>query len=159
MADRNAPRTTGEEREMLVDFLDYLRESVVLKLVGVSEADARRPMVASGTSLLGIGKHLVRVEIAWFQFAFAGLDVRVPTDELSDEDGVGSIIEAFQQAVRRSNEIVAACADLSQLGRRPIRTPDPMPLRWILVHMIEETGRHAGHADIMREQIDGVTGR
>lgn len=159
MADRNAPRTSGEEREILVDFLDYLRESAVLKVVDVSEADARRAMVASGTSLLGIVKHLVRVEVVWFQFAFAGLDVGVPPDELSDEDGVDSIVESYRQAVRRSNEIVAACVDLSQLSRRAVRTPHPMPLRWILVHMIEETGRHAGHADIMREQIDGVTGR
>jgi gluconate kinase len=99
------------------------------------------------------------VEIAWFQFSFAGHDVRVPTSELSDADRVQPIVESYRQEVKRSNEIVAACSDLSQLSRRAIRTSDPMPLRWVLVHMIEETGRHAGHADILREQIDGVTGR
>lgn len=159
MADRNAPRTMGDERQLLVDFLDYLRESVALKVVGVSEEDARRPMVGSGTSLLGIVKHLVRVEIAWFQFSFAGHDVRVPPNELSDADRVQPIVESYRQEVNRSNEIVDACRDLSQLSRRAIRTSDPMPLRWVLVHMIEETGRHAGQADILREQIDGVTGR
>jgi uncharacterized damage-inducible protein DinB len=159
MADRNVPRTTGDERQILVDFLDYLRESVVLKVVGVSEEDARRPMVGSGTSLLGIVKHLVGVEIAWFQFSFAGNDVRVPPSELSDADRVQPIVESYRQEVNRSNDIVGACRDLSQPGRRAIRTSDPMPLRWVLVHMIEETGRHAGHADILREQIDGVTGR
>ena len=159
MADRDAPRTTGDERRILVDFLDYLRESVVLKVVGVPEAEARRPMVASGTSLLGIMKHLVRVEIAWFQFSFAGHDIRVPTSELSDADRVQPIVESYRQEMKTNNEIVAACHDLSQLSRRAIRTSDPMPLRWVLVHMIEETGRHAGHADILREQIDGVTGR
>jgi uncharacterized damage-inducible protein DinB len=159
MADRNVPRTMGDERQILVDFLDYLRQSVVLKVVGVPEAEARRPMVASGTSLLGIMKHLVRVEITWFQFSFAGHDVRVPTSELSDADRVQPVVETYRQEVKRSNEIVAACPDLSELSRRAIRTSDPMPLRWVLVHMIEETGRHAGHADILREQIDGVTGR
>jgi uncharacterized damage-inducible protein DinB len=159
MADRNVPRTRGDERQILVDFLDYLRESVVLKVVGVPEAEARRPMVASGTSLLGIMKHLVRVEIAWFQFSFSGHDVRVRTDQLSDADRVQPIVDSYRQEVTRSNEIVGACPDLSQLSRRAIRTSDPMPLRWVLVHMIEETGRHAGHADILREQIDGVTGR
>jgi uncharacterized damage-inducible protein DinB len=159
MPDRNVPRTPGDERGILVDFLDYLRESVVLKVADVSDDDARRPMVDSGTSLLGIVKHLVRVEVAWFQFSFAGRDVRVPTSELSDADCVQPIVESYRQEVNRSNEIVSACRDLSQLGRRPIRTSDPMPLRWVLVHMIEETGRHAGHADILREQIDGVTGR
>jgi hypothetical protein len=159
MADRNAPRTTGDERQILVDFLDYLRQSVVLKVVGVPEAEARRPMVASGTSLLGILKHLVRVEITWFQFSFAGHDVRVPTSELSDADRVQPMVDSYRQEVTRSNEIVGACPDLSELSRRAIRTSDPMPLRWVLVHMIEETGRHAGHADILREQIDGVTGR
>lgn len=142
-----------------MDFLDYLRESVVLKVVGISEADARRPMVASGTSLLGIMKHLVRVEIAWFQFAVAGREVRVPTDALADTDRLQPMIESYRREVRESNEIVAACHDLSQISRRSIRTPDPMPLRWVMVHMIEETGRHAGHADILREQIDGRTGR
>jgi Protein of unknown function (DUF664) len=159
MVDRNAPRTTGDEKQLLGVFLDYLRESVALKVDGVPDADVRKPMVASGTSLLGIVKHLVRVEVAWFQYGFAGLEVQVPSDELSDEDRLESVVDSYRREVGRSNEIVAACPDLSQLSRRAIRTPDPMPLRWVLVHMIEETGRHAGHADILREQIDGVTGR
>jgi uncharacterized damage-inducible protein DinB len=159
MSDRHVPRTTGDERQLLVAFLDYLRESVALKVDGVPDTEARRPMVASGTSLLGIVKHLVRVEVAWFQYGFAGLDVVVPTDELSDDDRPQSVVDAYRREAKTSNEVIAGCPDLSQLSQRPVRTPEPMPLRWVLVHLIEETGRHAGHADILREQIDGVTGR
>ncbi|MHB8437587.1 MAG: DinB family protein [Acidimicrobiales bacterium] len=157
--DRDAPRTTGDERQMLLGFLDYLREAIVNKVDGLADDDARRPMVASGTSLMGLVKHLIRVETAWFPWSFAGEDVSIPDDGLSDGDTVESLVRSYRQACERSNEIVAACGDLDRLSVRPVRVPQLMPLRWVLVHMIEETGRHAGHADILREQIDGSTGR
>jgi hypothetical protein len=74
-------------------------------------------------------------------------------------DTVASAVAAYRAAAIRNDEIVAAAGDLSAMCKRKPPTTEPMSLRWILVHMIEETGRHAGHADILREQIDGATGR
>ena len=157
--DYHPPWTLAGEKETLVDFLDYLRGAVIRKASGLPAATVRRPMAGSGTSLLGLVKHLTRVEIAWFQYAFAGADVRVPGDDLADDDEPQSVIDDYQMAIAVSNRIVAEAADLTQPAKRRAVAPEPMSLRWILVHMIEETGRHAGHADILREQIDGSVGR
>jgi len=157
--DHHTPWTLAGEKETLVDFLDYLRGAVIRKASGLPAATARRPMVGSGTSLLGLIKHLTRVETVWFQYAFAGADVRVPGDDLADADEPQSVIDDYQMAITVSNRIVAEAADLTQPAKRRAVAPEPMSLRWILVHMIEETGRHAGHADILREQIDGSVGR
>ena len=157
--DHHTPWTLAGEKGTLVDFLDYLRGAVIRKASGLPAAAARRPMVGSGTSLLGLIKHLTRVEIVWFQYAFAGADVQVPGDDLADDDDPQSVIGDYQAAVAVSNRIVAESPDLSQPAKRRAVAPEPMSLRWILVHMIEETGRHAGHADILREQIDGSVGR
>jgi Protein of unknown function (DUF664) len=156
--DHHTPWTLAGEKETLVDFLDYLRGAVIRKASGLPVAAVRRPMVGSGTSLLGLIKHLTRVEIVWFQYAFAGADVHVPGDDLADDDDPQSVIGGYQAAVTVSNRIVAESLDLARPKRRAV-APEPMSLRWILVHMIEETGRHAGHADILREQIDGSVGR
>lgn len=159
MADRRTPFVNTGERETLVAYLDYLREAIVVKADGLSEADARRALVPSGTSVLGLVKHLTMVEVSWFQWSFAGLDVRVPAGELADDDSVDSLITEYRAATASNNEIVAGERDLSVLCARKPPTTDPMSLRWVLVHMIEETARHAGHADILREQLDGETGR
>jgi len=159
MPDRRTPFVNTSERETLVAFLDYLREAVVAKAAGLSPDDARRALVPSGTSLLGLVKHLTMVEVSWFQWSFAGDDIRVPTDRVSDTDTVASVISTYRAATARNNEIVTATDDLSTLCARRPPTTDPMSLRWVLVHMVEETARHAGHADILREQIDGTTGR
>jgi uncharacterized damage-inducible protein DinB len=159
MSDRRTPFLHAGEREMLVAFLDYLRESVEAKAAGLAEADARRPMVPSGTSVLGLVKHLTMVEVAWFHWAFAGLDVAVPPGDLADDDTAASVLACYRAARERSNELVAGCDDLDRLCARQSLAPEPMSLRWVLVHMVEETGRHAGHADIVRELIDGTVGR
>ncbi len=159
MPDRRTPFVNAGERETLVAFLDYLRDAIVVKTEGLSEADARRELVPSGTSVLGLVKHLTMVEVSWFQWSFAGLDVRVPRDRLTDDDRIDEVVAAYRRACARNNEIVAADPDLTKRCARKPPTTDPMSLRWILVHMVEETGRHAGHADILREQLDGETGR
>jgi len=158
-ADHRTPWTSGGERETLVDFLDYLRAAVVRKARDVPDARARRALVPSGTSLLGLVAHLTRVEVFWFQWAFAGLDVDVPDDHIGTGVNAEEIVDAYRRAAAASNDIVARTADLSTRCRRAGVAPQPMTLRWVLVHMIEETGRHAGHADILREQIDGSVGR
>lgn len=159
MRDRRTPFTNDGERETLVAFLDYLREAVLLKVAGLDDDSLRRVLVPSGTSLLGLVKHLTMVEIAWFPFSFAGADVWVPSSELEPADTTASVIGGYRSAIADSTEIVAAAADLDQLCVRAAFAPDRMSLRWVLVHMVEETGRHAGHADILREQLDGQVGR
>ena len=145
---------------MLVAFLDYLRESVILKLDGVTDGQAREPGVPSGTSLLWLVKHLALVERAWFQFAFAGRHGSVVGEgELKEDDTIESVVADYRSTIATSNEIVAGCDDLGRLCAQKSTAPSPMSLRWVLVHMVEETGRHAGHADILRERIDGSIGR
>jgi uncharacterized damage-inducible protein DinB len=159
VADRQTPFSLGDERQTLVEFLDYLRESVIIKASGLPEEQARTPGVPSGTSLMGLVKHLTLVEIVWFQHRFAGEDVWVPHDALGPDDRVDHLIGDYRAATARSNEIVATCDDLGAHSARPFFDVGPLTLRWILVHMVEETARHAGHADILRERIDGSVGR
>ena len=144
-------------------FLDHHRATLVWKLDGVSDEDLRRPMVPSGTSLLGMVKHLAYVERGWFQGTFAGREVSFPgTKEDPDADfriepdeSTQDIIDLYNQECEISRQIVAA-ASLDDMAQRTKRSDHS--LRWILVHMIEETARHNGHADILREMIDGTTG-
>ena len=159
MTDRRTPFPVADERTTLRAFLDYLREAIIVKASGLDEEALRRPLVPSGTSLLGLVKHLTMVETAWFPFAFAGDDVTVPSGELEPGDTAESVLGAYREVIERANEIVDAAGDLDQRCRRRSVAPEKMPLRWVLVHMIEETGRHAGHADILREQLDGLIGR
>jgi len=159
MEDVRTPFEIGDERRTLVAFLDYLRDAIVRKTEGLDEGELRRSPVRSGTSLLGLVKHLTYVEAVWFQYSFAGSDAHLPSGDLEDGDTGDSVIGAYRQAIEVSNEIVAAAGDLDRLAARPAAVAEPMSLRWILVHMVEETGRHAGHADILRELIDGQIGR
>jgi hypothetical protein len=148
------------EKKTLEEFLDYLRESVIIKLQGLDEASARRPLVPSGTSLLWLVKHLTGVEVAWFQFAFAGLPAsQDDPGHSSHTDTVASVISDYRDAIDANNRILTGCDDLEVLCARGLATKEPLSLRWVLVHMVEETARHAGHADILREQLDGLTGR
>ena len=157
--DRPPPRVVADEKETLREFLDYLRESVIGKASGLEGEQLARRMVPSGTSLLWLVRHLTRVEMIHLQVSFEGRDVALPPAEVEAEDASASIA-AYRAAIEESNEIIAGSEDLSQLAVRP-RGPDgqAMPLRWTLVHLIVETARHAGHADILREQLDGTVGR
>ncbi|MEA2486489.1 MAG: hypothetical protein QOF16_143 [Actinomycetota bacterium] len=163
--ERTDPPKSASEKEMLASWLDYERDTMLWKIDGVSGQNLRRPMVPSGTSLLGMVKHLGWVERGWFHKTFLGQDVdeRVPwTKEDPDADfriepgeTTQQVIDFYKEECRRSREIVAR-ADVEDHAKRSDRTE--FTLRWILIHMIEETARHNGHADILREQIDGVTG-
>jgi len=164
---RNPPLLTGPEKETLEEFLDYHRETLLWKTSGLSDYDLRRQMVPPGTSLLGIVKHLGFVEQNWF-FGFTGLEYETPvpwTEEDPDADfriepgeTTQAIVDFYRGKVARSREIAAA-ASLDDISKRREVPPEGLPtLRWILIHMIEETAWHNGHADILREQIDGVTG-
>ncbi|GAB3814268.1 DinB family protein [Micromonospora zhanjiangensis] len=155
---------TGDERAVLEAFLDFHRSMVLRKVRGLSEVDAARRLVPSSTTLAGLVKHLTLIEWNWFH---ALLDpgpgeVFVTSEEdaeasfaLADGDTVAELATAYERACARSREL-AARFDLDHVVPQP--QLGEVSLRWILVHMIEETARHVGHADILRELTDGSTG-
>ena len=155
--DTRPPHTGAEEKATLVGFLDYLRGAIVAKTEGVPEPQIRTPGVPSGTSLLGLVKHLTCVE----RFYFLGEDVDDWKATLHPTSGetVDGVLADYREAVRRANHVIETCTDLTQPAPKAPRRPSAPSMRWVLAHMIEETGRHAGHADILREQIDGAVGR
>jgi len=160
---RGAVWAAGEERELLERFLDFERDTLLWKVSGLTEAQLRTPLTPSGMSLLGLVKHLAYVERNWFQMRFLGHDVYIPwrkgdrgTDFRFEEGETAASVLAFYRAeIEQSRRIVAAADSLDQLA---VDADRPVSLRWILVHMIEETARHVGHADLMREVTDGRTG-
>lgn len=155
--DTPPPKTGREEKEVLVGFLDYLRTSIATKVDGAPEPDVRTAGVPSGTNVLGLVQHLTAVE----RYTFLGEDVPdwPATFQVGADRSVEDIVTGYRQAVEEANEVIEACTDLTEPTRKaPARRQAPT-MRWALAHMIEETGRHAGHADILRELIDGRTGR
>lgn len=160
-SDLRPPTLDADEKTTLSAFLDYLREAVVAKAHGLSDEEARTAGVPSGTSVLGLVKHLTAVELGWFAWSYAGEDIECGDDDSppAEDETAESLLAAYRRAVERCNEIIDACDDLDRPGARSLRETPPPSMRWVLVHMIEETARHAGHADILREQIDGSVGR
>jgi uncharacterized damage-inducible protein DinB len=165
MTQRYGTPVDGNEREVLGGFLDHYRSVMLQICEGLSDEDLARPMVPSGTSLLGMIKHLAYVEWGWFRETVAGEPVDYPFDFESDPEAdlriepgetAEQIFELYRRACERSREILASVSlDDPASGER---RPTEYNVRWIVVHMIEETARHAGHADILRELIDGKTG-
>jgi uncharacterized protein DUF664 len=154
--------TTGSERQVLAGYLDFYRGIVAGKLAGLSDDAARMPLVPSPTTLLGLIKHLASVEREWFgqvleQRPAADLGLPLSGDgfTLGPGDTVESVTADYRAACAGSRA-AAAAHELDELV--PTDHLGPVSLRWIYVHMIEETARHAGHADILREQTDGSAG-
>ncbi|WP_405656459.1 DinB family protein [Streptomyces sp. RK9] len=155
--DTPPPRTGGSEADVLRGFLDYLRASMAAKVDGAPEPQVRTAAVPSGTNLLGLLQHLTFVERA----IFLGDQVSdwQATFRAAPTDSVADVVARYREAVARADDVLDGCVDLGAPVPRP-RPGKPAPsVRWALTHMIEETGRHAGHADILRELIDGATGR
>ena len=153
------PAWTGpDEKATLVGFLDYLRAAVAGKVAGVPEPQVRTAGVPSGTNLLGLVKHLTAVERFYF-LEQPMTDMR-RTFRPGPKETVDGLLAGYREAAGQANAVIASWDDLTEPAPRP---PDrkalPPSRRWVLVHMIEETGRHAGHVDILREQLDGSTGR
>jgi uncharacterized damage-inducible protein DinB len=157
----NAPRE-GDERSLLCAMVDYQRAVLLRKVGGLDEDDLRRVMTPTGLTLLGLVKHLAYVERYWLQEVFAGQQVEMPwSDDDPDADwrpepgeSAQEIVALYLAEAERSREIAAA-ADLDQMSAHPDLH---MSLRYVLLHMLEELARHLGHADLMRERIDGATG-
>jgi uncharacterized damage-inducible protein DinB len=148
----------GSERDVLLYYLGRMRSEVVRVSEGLTAEQERAPGVPSGTSLLGLIRHLTWVEEHWFQRVFAGED---PGTEdswiIPPERTRADVVAAYRAACARSDEIVLACPDLSTLSAIANPGEDERDaLRVILAHMLRETARHCGHADILRERIDGT---
>jgi hypothetical protein len=158
VGDQKPPRSAGDEREVVLALLQYQRESLVKKVNGVSEEAARQSPVASGTTLLWLMKHMARAESLWLLHRFAGQDAVIEDDRVGPGDTVQAAIAAYRQTWARSDAVTAAAPSLQDLCRRAGAEP-PVNLRWVLLHLLEETARHAGHADVLREMVDGETGR
>lgn len=155
--DNPPPRTANSEAEVLRGFLDYLRTSIAAKVEGAPEPMARTSAVPSGTTLLGLLNHLTFVE----RWIFLGEDVTdwQATFTVDASDSIADVVAGYRNAVELANEVLDSCTDLAAPLPRPRPGRPAASIRWALAHMIEETGRHAGHADILRELIDGTTGR
>ncbi len=161
--ERPRPPRSADEKTMLESYLDWYRAAILDKVAGLSEADMKRRLVPSETTLFGIVHHLAYVERWWFQDVFAGRAVSYPwRDEDADAEWhvdntitSDEAIALYRQECDVSREITAL-ADVEDLAKH--EKFQDMMLRRIMVHMIEETARHAGHADILRELIDGTTG-
>jgi uncharacterized damage-inducible protein DinB len=162
------PEPSADERVTLNGFLDYYRATILTKIDGLTDEQARTRFVGSDTTLLGLVRHLAEVERNWFRRRLRGEDAPPLYYSEADPDGdfhpgldwtIAEAVTTYEQECAVSRVIVADTATLDEVTVVPIRGYDaPVSLRWILVHMIEETARHAGHADILRELIDGSTG-
>lgn len=163
MEERYGAPVSGDEKQVLGGFLGHYRATLLGICQGLSDEDLRRSFVPSGTSLLGMVKHLAYVERGWFQEGIGNGVAEYPfSDDDPDadfrfepEETTEEIFDLYRAECAKSRDILEA-ASLDDLSEDPSRSAD-YNVRWIVVHMIEETARHAGHADILRELIDGKT--
>ena len=164
MRIRYGAPVAGSEKDVLAGFLDHYRQTMLDICEGLPEEQLRRPLVPSGTSLLALVKHLAYTERGWFQEVVANEPFEYPFDtddpnaefRIAQHESAAEVFEAYRAACARSRQALEA-ASLDDLVHEPGRGLD-YSVRWVATHMLEETARHAGHADIMREQLDGKTG-
>ncbi|HEX9854907.1 MAG TPA: DinB family protein [Acidimicrobiia bacterium] len=169
-ADRPNPPLAADEQATLASFLDFHRATVLWKYSGLDHEQALRTVAASSLTASGIVKHLALVEDNWFQSVLLGAELpepwaSAPFEEDEDwdfhsavDDEPADLVSLYEESCARSRA-AAAGLPLEQLSvKRSRATGEPFSLRWILVHMIEETARHNGHLDLIREAVDGLTG-
>jgi uncharacterized damage-inducible protein DinB len=165
------PALDGDERTLLSAFLDYHRATLLMKAEGLSQAQLSQRLPSSSLSLAGLLKHMALVEDSWFTYRFAGRPeaepwVSVDWDADPDwefhtavDDTPEELFAMYEAACGRSRMVVDAAPSLDDRSVATSReTGERYALRWILLHMIEETARHNGHADLLREAVDGRTG-
>ena len=170
---RPEPAVAGDETATLLGFLDFQRATLDWKCTGVDEAGLRATVGVSSITLGGLLKHLAYVESDWFSRWLHGRDRQPPWDTVdwaaepdwewhsAADDSPEQLLGLWRDAVTSSRALVAEAlthGDLGQLAQRPWPDGRAPSLRWILTHMIEEYARHNGHADLLREAVDGSTG-
>jgi uncharacterized damage-inducible protein DinB len=157
---KRIPPLAGPEKDTLLVSINRHRDVVLWKLEGLDDEQVRRPLTPSGTSLLSLVKHLAAVEYGWFCETFGREHDPLGFDAEEDlvigpDDTTADIIALYGRA-RTASDLAVDEVGLDGLGKS--WDGETVSMRWVLVHMIEETARHAGHMDIVRELIDGATG-
>jgi uncharacterized damage-inducible protein DinB len=164
--ERIDPPSIAGEREMLRAFLDYLRATLAMKCDGLSDQElSQRSMPPSGLSLLGLVRHMAEVERTWFRRVIDGEDIPLVWSDKRDfqaafDTSAATRSEAFgawQAEVERSRQIEARAESLDVTGYQP-SWDENVSLRMVMLHLIHEYARHDGHADLLREGIDGTVG-
>jgi uncharacterized damage-inducible protein DinB len=168
---RTDPPGQGNELATLTGYLDWYRKTLELKCSGLDAAAlARRSAEPSKMSLLGLVRHMADVERGWFRWFMAGQDAQDRFSSSVDVDGdwdgargdpavVEEAWRAWREEVAFAEQFVAAAPSLEITGARADKWRGKLSLRWVLNHMIEEYARHIGHADLLRERIDGAVGQ
>ncbi|MEW2130383.1 DinB family protein [Streptomyces sp. NPDC005435] len=170
MTTRTDTPPTWDERAQLTTFLDYARDTARAKCEGVSAEGARTAPIASSPlmTLCGLISHLRWVEYYWFQVMFLGEEMEGPLAEATDDDPdpemrtavdtpLPRLLTEYEEQSARYRRLVSD-HDLDTTAKRPLRDGRHVDLRWVLLHLIEETSRHNGHLDVVRELVDGETG-
>lgn len=154
-AELGFPRGTSDERELFLRWLRFLRGAVIRKVDGLSDEQARWTPDEALISLLGIINHLTHVEWRWIDGGMLGQETSRSEAEFTPgpEVTVQAALAAYRERAMATEAAVAAMA-LDQ----PCRSEPGANLRWVLLHLVNETARHAGHADATRELLDGATG-
>jgi uncharacterized damage-inducible protein DinB len=170
---RPEPPFAAGETATILGFLEYQRATLAWKCAGLDAVGLQATVAASSMTLGGMLKHLAYVEDHWFSRSLSGRDQQPPWNAVdwkadpdwdwhsAAEDSSEQLLEIWQDAVTRSRVLVTealAGGGLEQLARRTWPDGRAPSLRWILLHMIEEYARHNGHADVLRESVDGLTG-
>ena len=167
--DRARSAQNAGEREMLAGWLEHHRGILIWKCEGLTAEQLRqRAVLPSTLSLPGLVRHMAEVERGWFRQVFPGEDVPDLYDRSAGEDADFNVVDqadpaeafhAFERECAASRQVVAQAPSLDVLSKQASeRTGQPWSLRWIITHMIEEYARHNGHADLLRERVDGSTG-
>ncbi|MDH2414593.1 DinB family protein [Nocardioides sp. CER19] len=160
------PASTDDLRGLLLDYLDYYRSVIAAKVTGLTGGDLRGSRVPSGWTPAGLLTHLAHMERRWMEWGFLGEQVPEPWGDsdgdgwVTPDEGLATLLERLEGVGRRTREIVEAHAltDQAAPGGR-FATPAEAPqLQWILLHVLQEYARHAGHLDIARELADGAVG-
>jgi uncharacterized damage-inducible protein DinB len=164
--DRQAPPLIADERQMLEGWLDFHRQTLLSKCAGLTAAQLKeRATPPSTLSLLGLVRHLTDVERAWFRRRVGDEDIEFRYSSEADPDGefdhvadadAEQDLAAFREEIELARK-AAACVSLDESFYHT-RDEVDITVRWVYLHMIEEYARHNGHADLLRERIDGVTG-
>ena len=164
------PTEAPNERQGLEEFLDYYREVMRRKVIGLDSTALNKTVAASSLTLGGIIKHLSLVEEQWFVEDILGQELSEPWGsidwqgdrdwdfESASADTPDYLLTLHAEACEQSRQILAGIDDLDTLVARVPSSGDRFNVRWVLIHMIEEYARHVGHADLIRESIDGATG-
>lgn len=167
---RIEPQRAADERTTLLEFLDYHRATTLDKVDGLTHEQLNRALLPSGTSMAGLLKHLALVEDSWLQERMLAAPSPPPWDTAPFDDDPDwdfhsahfdtpeRLVALYRGACDRSRAAVAGFDDLDAMTRAPNGRGEHFSLRWILVHLIEETARHNGHLDVLRELTDGATG-